>query len=73
MDDLRERVEQILADQADDILAMVETAIRADERTKVKARATSDEAVKRANAAYNYWDDNMRAAILAALDGEGGE
>jgi len=75
--DLRARIEQILADQADDILAMIETAIRADERAKVIAKATSDAAVMRAMDKWfgprlphrNQVDrDDMRAAILAALE-----
>ena len=68
-------------DEARAILAAIEPAIRADERARVVAEATTDEVVERAVQAY--WGDNMtraahwyehsmeakriRAAIRAAL------
>jgi hypothetical protein len=56
---------------ADCILRVVEPAIRADERARVVAEATTDEAVGRATKLFvsldNEWKDDMREAIRAAL------
>jgi hypothetical protein len=70
--ELRPRQLEPYLDRAKAALAAIEPAIRADERARVVAEATTDEAAVRA--IETFWDstsssntDSMREAIRAAL------